>query len=132
MPSFSAHVTFISCSNHITEHRKSHGVASFSEVSKSIGTSWKTIDCETLAWCTEVERVSSFFSKHRPLCLPSCAKIILLVIFHILLLVPPFQILKQRRDEVEKRTTTVERINPPHHYHNRYNVYISCWNVNDS
>jgi len=51
---------FMSRSNHTTEHRKSHGVASFSDVAKNIAASWKTIDSETKTWCTEVEKVSSF------------------------------------------------------------------------
>lgn len=45
--------------NKVRRHRKTHGVASFSEIAKTIAASWKTVDNhETLRWCTEVEKVS--------------------------------------------------------------------------
>ena len=39
-------------------HRKTHGVATFRELAKSIAASWKAIDNETLEWCSAVEKVS--------------------------------------------------------------------------
>ncbi len=38
-------------------HRKSHGVATFRELARSIAMSWKGIDGETLAFCSAVEKV---------------------------------------------------------------------------
>ena len=38
-------------------HRKSHGVVTFRELARSIATSWKEIDGETLAFCSAVEKV---------------------------------------------------------------------------
>lgn len=38
-------------------HRRSHGVATFCELARSIATSWKAIDDETMNWCTTVEKI---------------------------------------------------------------------------
>ena len=39
------------------DHKKSHGVATFQEIAKFVADGWKTIDKETLKYCTEVARV---------------------------------------------------------------------------
>ena len=41
-------------------HRRTHGVATFQELAQSIARSWKTIDEETLKFCTTVEHVSLY------------------------------------------------------------------------
>lgn len=38
-------------------HRRTHGVATFRELARSIAASWKTIDNDTLAWCSTVEMI---------------------------------------------------------------------------
>ena len=48
----------VPCQQKRRPHRKTHGVASFRELARSIASSWKTIDEETLEFCTAVEKVS--------------------------------------------------------------------------
>ncbi|KAL7523944.1 hypothetical protein ACHAXR_000372 [Thalassiosira sp. AJA248-18] len=38
-------------------HTRTHGMATFCELSRSIAASWKIIDIATLAYCTAVEKV---------------------------------------------------------------------------
>ncbi|KAL7533542.1 hypothetical protein ACHAWF_004533 [Thalassiosira exigua] len=38
-------------------HRKTHGVASFKDMAKDIGKSWKEIDEATKGWCAAVEKI---------------------------------------------------------------------------
>jgi len=38
-------------------HTKSHGVFTFREIARGIAQNWKTIDNETLEWCTAVEKI---------------------------------------------------------------------------
>lgn len=47
------------------DHRKSHGVATFQEIAKFVADGWKSIDDETLAYCTEVARILK--QRHRQL-----------------------------------------------------------------
>lgn len=42
-------------------HAKSHGVASFREIARTVAASWKAVDGETLEWCMAVEKVGVVF-----------------------------------------------------------------------
>ncbi|KAL7542361.1 hypothetical protein ACHAWF_007161 [Thalassiosira exigua] len=55
-------------------HRKTHGVASFKGLAREIATSWKTVDKETLDWCTEVEQILKV--KQRQLALAAAKSVV--------------------------------------------------------